>query len=323
MIEPVYVADFATLDKPIFLPEQRKLKSMNLSNFLDLQIPQRGMILNPIIPEKGLTMLYAPRGIGKTFVALNIALAVATGKSMFNNKWSAVKPSKVLLVDGEMPAYSLQDRLKNMELSNNVDTSDLDNLQILSSDLQEIGIPDLSTVDGQQLIEEHLDGVKLLILDNLSALCISGRENESESWLPMQKWLSFLKRRGISVLLIHHANKAGNQRGNSKKEDLLDTVIVLRRVKNYCSQDGAKFEIHYEKARGFYGEAAKSFAVELKEDEGKLIWNVSELEEGEITRILALEQEGLSHREIAEELGMSASTVNRRLKKIKEGKLIN
>lgn len=323
MIEPVHVSDFTTLDKSILIPEQRKLKSMNLSDFLDLQIPQRGMILNPIIPEKGLTMLYAPRGIGKTFVALNIALAVAGGKSMFNNKWLAEKPYKVLLVDGEMPAYSLQDRLKNMELSNNVDTSDLDNLQILSSDLQEIGIPDLSTVEGQQLIEEHLDGVKLLILDNLSALCRSGRENESESWLPMQEWLSSLKRMGISVLLIHHANKAGNQRGNSKKEDLLDTVIVLRRSKNYSSQDGAKFEIHYEKARGFFGDTAKPFEVQLREAEDKLIWNISELEEGEITRILALEQEGLSHRDIATELGISASTVNRRLKKQKDEKRIN
>ncbi len=61
------------------------------------------MLINPIIPEKGLVMLYAPRGVGKTYVALTIALAVATGETMFNGKWKAEQPAKVLFVDGEMP----------------------------------------------------------------------------------------------------------------------------------------------------------------------------------------------------------------------------
>ena len=37
------------------------------------------------------------------------------------------------------------------------------------------------------------------------------------------------RRRGMAVLLIHHAGKSGDQRGTSAREDIMDTVISLRR----------------------------------------------------------------------------------------------
>ena len=44
----------------------------------------------------------------------------------------------------------------------------------------------------------------------------------------MQRWLLSLRRRGKGALLIHHAGKGGQQRGTSRREDVLDTVIALR-----------------------------------------------------------------------------------------------
>ena len=54
------------------------------------------------------------------------------------------------------------------------------------------------------LLERELQGAELLILDNLSALCRSGKDNEGESWLPVQEWLLRLRQRGITALLVHH-----------------------------------------------------------------------------------------------------------------------
>ena len=53
--------------------------------------------------------------------------------------------------------------------------------------------------------------MEFLILDNLSTLCGSLKENEGDSWTPVQTWLLSLRKRGVSVLLIHHAGKGGNQ----------------------------------------------------------------------------------------------------------------
>src|SRR4029077_649056 len=49
-------------------------------------------------------------------VAIGICFAIATGTSFL--KWTAPKPRRVLLVDGEMPAAALQERLASMVASN-------------------------------------------------------------------------------------------------------------------------------------------------------------------------------------------------------------
>lgn len=306
-----YIAPRAEEDRP-------PLRSLNVRELLELEIPPREMLLNPILPAQGLVMLYAPRGIGKTHVALWMAYTIACGGEMFCKRWRCEKLRKVLFVDGEMPASTLQMRLSTIVASSDKELEDVDNLKIITPDHQEIGIPDLSTLSGQEWLEPHLEGIDLLILDNLSCLCRSGRENESESWTPLQDWLLKLRRRGISVLFVHHAGKGGNQRGTSKKEDILDTVIVLRKPNDYDPREGARFEVHYEKARGFYGDEASPFEACLKGEDGKMTWHVQEIEDLQFNRLLDLHKDGLKQREIAQELGLGPGTVNRWIKCAKE-----
>ena len=294
------------------------LRSLNVKELLELEIPPREMILNPVLPAQGLVMLYAPRGIGKTHVALWMAYIIACGDTIFNNKWRCEKPYKVLFVDGEMPACTLQERLSSIVASSEKELENVDNLKIITPDTQELGIPDLSTLSGQEWLEPHLEGINLLILDNLSSLSRSGRENESESWNPLQGWLLKLRRKGISVLFVHHAGKGGNQRGTSKKEDILDTVIVLRKPNDYDPKEGARFEVHYEKARGFYGDEASPFEAWLKGDSGTMTWQVQEIEDIQLKNIIDLHKDGLKQREIAQELGVGLGTVNRGIKRAKE-----
>ncbi len=294
------------------------LRSLNMRELLELKIPPREMILNPILPAQGLVMLYAPRGIGKTHVALWMAYTIACGGEMFGNRWQCEKPRKVLFIDGEMPINTLQERLSHIVSSSAKELEEVGNLKIITPDCQDIGIPDLSTLSEQEWLDPHLDGIDLLILDNLSALCRSGRENESESWNPLQSWLLKLRRKGISVLFVHHAGKGGNQRGTSKKEDILDTVIVLRKPNDYDQREGARFEVHYEKARGFYGDEAKSFEAQLKGEKGTMTWHVSEIEDLQANKVIGLHKDGLKQREIAQELGMGLGSVNRWIKRAKE-----
>ena len=59
---------------------------------------------------------------------------------------------------------------------------------IFAADNSEVGI-NFGSIEGQQALEPHFDGVDLLILDNLSTLMTTGSEGASGSWLPMQHWL--------------------------------------------------------------------------------------------------------------------------------------
>jgi len=86
----------------------QRLCPLNLKQLLALDIKPRGMVLEPIIPEKGLVMLYGARGVGKTRVAHGIGYAVATGSGFL--RWQAPKPRRVLLIDGELPQADLRQR---------------------------------------------------------------------------------------------------------------------------------------------------------------------------------------------------------------------
>ena len=156
-----------------------------------------------------------------------------------------LRQRNVLYVDGEMPLVSLQERLREISAGFGRDIPN-DGFRILAADNVEGGI-NLSTEHGQEAIEPLLSGIDLLILDNLSTLLTSRSETASDAWVPIQTWLLKLRREGKSVLLIHHAGTNGRQRGTSRREDALDTVIALRRPEDYSPEQGARFEIHFEK----------------------------------------------------------------------------
>jgi putative DNA primase/helicase len=300
--------------------QKSRLQPLGLDQFLTLEIKPREMVLNPIIPEKGIVMIYGFRGIGKTHIADGIAYAVATGGKFL--QWEAPKARHVLLVDGEMPAVDLRDRLKAIVAAGG-ETESKPKLQVIAGDLiEEGGVGNLASSKAQKELEPHLNGIELLILDNLSSLTAVLRDNDAESWEPIQSWLLRLRRRGISVLIIHHAGKGGAQRGTSRREDVLDTSISLRRPSDYVPTQGARFEVHIEKGRAIHGDAAKPFEAQLVRDTGGApCWTTKAIEDAQKARVAALLDDDLSVREIAEDTGIPKSTVHRLKKQIEAEKV--
>jgi putative DNA primase/helicase len=196
-------------------PNRPSLQAFGINDFLNIDVPAREMLLSPILPERSLAMLYAPRGVGKSWLGLSIGLAVAAGQPLL--RWSAPRQRNVLYIDGEMPLVSLQERLREISAGFGRDIPN-DGFRILAADNVEGGI-NLSTEEGQQAIEPLLTNIDLLILDNLSTLLPTRSESASDAWVPMQNWLLKLRRKGISVLLVHHAGTNGRQRGTSRRED--------------------------------------------------------------------------------------------------------
>lgn len=302
-------------EQPESQPGKLSLQVVNVAELLAMDLPERGHILYPVIPEQGLAMLYAPRGLGKTWAALSIAYAVATGQRTIGG-WTAEKPRRVLYLDGEMPARTMKERLGLIAAGCMAKPPDPDYLRILTPDLQPNSMPNIATLEGQANLTTILEGVDFVVVDNIATLGRHGRENESESWTPVQGWLLSLRRAGKSVLLVHHSGKNGEQRGTSAREDILDTVIALKRPEDYQAEEGARFEVHLEKARGLCGAEAKPFETTLNIDNGLATWFTRQLEDAENARILALQLDGLSSREIAKEIGKHHSTICRRLKSL-------
>lgn len=280
------------------------------------QFRLRESILEPWLSVQDLTMVFAGRGIGKTHFALGVAIAVATGGSFLD--WKADKPRKVLYLDGEMSGTSMQGRIA-LHLGDRFPSDGY--LRVFTPDLMSDShlMPDLSTTDGQREIRGLIhDDTELIIVDNLSCWCRTGRENDAESWHPIADWILSLRRIGKAVLLVHHAGKGGAQRGTSKKEDLLDAVIELSRPTDYEANQGARFLVQFTKGRHLQQGEGESLMVSLEGSDKAARWCWSTLETSTYERVINLAKDDISPGEIAEELGIHKSQVSRHLKRARE-----
>jgi len=273
-------------------------RQMSAPELIAANLQGREPILDPILATDSLALLYGPRGLGKTFVALGIAWAVAGGGSFLG--WTADRPRQVLYIDGEMAAIDLQARLRMLG-------SAPPTLQFLIADLGAGTMPDLGYMEGQIRLMETWGEPELVVLDNLASLA-GFKTGGADCWTELQRFLLMQRRLGRAVLVVHHANKQGLQRGTNRREDVLDLVMALRRPADYQPKDGARFEIHFEKARGLYGEAAQPIEAKLETDNhGLARWDWRPLQLGELERVASLLQAGLNPNQIAQELGISKS----------------
>ena len=297
-----------------------RLQVMNAGDLLSLEIPPRECVLEPVLRECETAMLHAWRGVGKTHVALGIAVAVATGSKFL--RWNAPQPRKVLYLDGEMPAAAMQERLaaaipqKFRKLADS-------NLTLLCADLQRRPIRSLASPEGQRDVAPFVRDADLVIVDSISTLAAYGRENEAESALPLQQWALRLRRRGKTLLLVHHDSKLGQQRGTSRREDILDLVIQLTHPPDYDRRDGARFIVRYSKARTAHGDAVTPFEARLKADDtGHDEWRTRDHGTAQLARAAELFRNGCKVEDVRAELGVSRSTAYRLREEARERGLL-
>lgn len=298
------------------------VQAVTIEELLQRKIPMREYILNPWLREKEIGLVHAWRGIGKTFFTLNLAYASASGGSYLG--WRAPRPRKVLYIDGEMPARTMQERLAAIiKGSETVDAFDPENLRFICADLQDAPLPNLSTREGQAAIAPHVETADLVIIDSISTLASYGEENAAESWLPLQAWALDLRRRGKTVVFVHHDGKGGQQRGTSKREDILDVVIHLRRPSDYDPSEGARFEVHFAKARALYGQAVNPVEARLEVVNDQATWTMKTVAEADLDRVAAILADGGKINAIIEELGCSRATAYRLKKQVLKRKKTN
>jgi hypothetical protein len=298
-----------------------KLVVVDAAALMVAVFPPREVLLAPWLLSQSLSMIYAWRGVGKTYLAMLIAYALASGGKCLN--WTAERPVRVLYIDGEMSGAELRDRLAGIIASSEAEPPP-DFLRFITPDLQPGGIvPDLATPQGQRDFEAHLGEAQVIIVDNLSCLARTGKENEGDSWQPVAEWALRMRASGRSVIFIHHSGKGGQQRGTSRREDLLNVVISLRHPSDYGETEGARFEVHFEKRRGLHGDDIAPIEAALETfPDGRQEWAIRKVEESNADRMIELAQLGLSDADIARELGVHRSSVMRGLRKAEEtGKL--
>lgn len=283
-----------------------------------LDLPERKRHL-AWLPEGGNVMVYALRGVGKTMFLLGLTASLVTGSDFL--KWKIGEAVSVLYIDGEMPLDELRQRTTAL-----LPAPPICPLHFLSSEMvyhtlrRDLVLTSSEVRDEVIGILDAHPEIRVVILDNISSLFSGIDEDKKRDWEPIAAWLIRLRHRGLATILVHHAGKAGQQRGTSGREDALDTVIHLAHPATHEAKDGCYFELTFTKCRSVKGKEVGPLDVRLIEKGGQLIWTQQPLEVSKEDQVRGLLADGLvNNSDIAEALGITRAYVWKLRKKIEKG----
>jgi hypothetical protein len=261
--------------------------------------PPRSDLLTPWLASDTTALVYGPPGIGKSFLALGIAWAVAEGSNRGGGflGWNAPRPRRVLYVDGEMGAAEIGDRLA---LFGKLP----DRLSILAHDRPGGTRLDLGETDGILRLMAAWNEPQLLVLDTLSALAPSAQTDRDPGRRDtLNSFLLHLKQSRCAVLMVDHADK-GALPARSRRAHAADLVMALRPAGSGAAGGNARFEIHFEKTR--QRAPLMPLLAELQTVDGAATWRW-DWAAGRVERLAVLVRQGLSRRDVCEALGIERS----------------
>lgn len=193
-----------------------------------LQAPAAPWRVLRVIPARGLIVLWGASGSGKTFVAIDVAAAIARGL-----RWAGrrTKRGTVAYIAAE---GQLRDRIDAYLRHNGLKVSELDRLRVLDA---AVNLLDPST-DVAMLVEV-LRGVAresgelaLVVIDTLNRSMPGGDENSSEDMGKLIAAAKLIERElECAVLFVHHSGKdeTKGSRGHSSLKAATDAEISVKR----------------------------------------------------------------------------------------------
>jgi hypothetical protein len=257
----------------------------------------RELILDPLFASDSIVLLYGPPGVGKSFVALGIAWAVASGGSFLG--WRAPRPRRVLYVDGEMGSADMRERVALFG-------APPAGLDFWLADRSESRGLELGTLEGQLRLMEGWCWPDLVVLD--SAASLTGEKTGHAERSPgFKQFLRWQKQSHRAVLVVGRANRKGSVRGATQSEDAMDLVLGLRRPVNRRPTDGLHVDIRAENGRVLVPRDRARVVARLVGDEnGRASWHWQA--GSSLERALPLLRQGLDPPAIGRALGVSRAT---------------
>jgi 5S rRNA maturation endonuclease (ribonuclease M5) len=287
---------------------------IDIADFRSIEIAQREAYLAPWLKQESINMIYGWRGVGKSLFALSILDSVSRGEHF--GFWKCEKSTPCAFIDGEMTISDNQERIDDLKLLQGERKSPL----IIYSDhyANQLGLPRANLINEtwRNKVKSFLiaNKIMLVVIDNLASLAAGIDENKKHEYDPINQWLLNLRFAGISTILLHHESKEGKQRGTAAREDNLDISIRLKKPRDYFSEDGARFIVHFSKSRVRTKDLNLIADTEFKLDQdenGQTAWTYKNVKAESRVEVLKLLDEGLTQKDIATELNIDKGYVSR------------
>lgn len=298
-----------------------RASTVSASDLHDMEIPERKTILSPFFKEADYGIIFAPRGVGKSWLSLMLAKALSEG-SKLGNHWEAIVKKRVLYLDAEMNLFDLQKRCQQLAIKSD-EFQILSHERIFTESSDQLSL-NLAEPMQQDALKQHCknEEINILILDNLSTAFNGLNENESDSWEHVSPWLLELRRHGIAVILVCHAGRNGNIRGTSRREDMAHWILSLEELDTGI-EEGHEFKTRFTKQRNCTASNVPALAWRMTQqgDTMKIATTTIDLK----GQMIELINSGMSSaKDLADELGKTKGCISKWAKKAaEEGKIRN
>lgn len=177
----------------------------------------------PIVTAEDVSLLHAREGVGKSWLALELACAIAAGVPFLG---ITTAPAPVLVITAELSDYWARKRLER--ITEQIPVSDQLHL-ITERELGGLDLLDPSHLDALIRLVQTL-GVRLVVLDPVAELWTG--EEINRDWQRLSRCLRRLRvEAGCGVLLVHHeakGEKPGALRGQQADQNAFRGGTVLR-----------------------------------------------------------------------------------------------
>lgn len=201
---------------------------------LDPRSPERRWLIDGLWGDQAVGIVGGEPKCCKSFLALDIAVAVASGTPCLR-RFPVARTGRVLLFAAEDALGVVRCRLDGICAAAGVDLAKLD-LDVITAPTLRIDTP-----DDQARLADTLAALSptLLILDPFVRLHRID-ENVCSEVAPLLAYLRDLQRRfALAILVVHHARKGAGRaragqalRGSSEFHAWIDSAIYLRRTDN-------------------------------------------------------------------------------------------
>lgn len=192
--------------------ERPKIKVYRADELLAATFPEPKWIIPDILPE-GVTTLVAPPKIGKSWLALDVAITTSIGGVVLNRRVPKIGSLYLSLEDN---ARRLQHRI--------VKQTSLEDLPVIPRDCH---ITTAWPCDGERFVYLHNyieanPEIKVIIVDTLMRFApVRDGNDYAQTTAVFAAIRRFAEDRGVSLLIVHHARK-GSQEGGG---DYIDGVL--------------------------------------------------------------------------------------------------
>jgi len=206
---------------------------------LDLPGPEYDYLIKGVLTRGERSLLIGPSGSGKSFVAMQIAFAVALGEEFLGRR---VRKGLVCYQAGE-GARGLKKRARAIRKSKGIPADKNVPFVLLTSpvDLYAADADTIALIHEVQSwaavykYEENVD-LELVVIDTLSAATPGANENASEDMSKiLMRCAMIAKHCNAHVMLVHHLNAAGTKpRGHSSLFANIENAIEIALTDRTC-----------------------------------------------------------------------------------------